>query len=97
MFLKGARTAATVTDGVNGLLVEHTEEAYADAIAGLLADRQRYDRIAAAAREQLYIDWDTVVDRVYNKYLEMIEAKKKDVEAKKLTNVLKQAFLPDVD
>jgi glycosyltransferase involved in cell wall biosynthesis len=97
VFLKGARTAATVTDGVNGLLVEPTEEAYADAIAGLLADRQRYDRIAAAAREQLYINWDTVVDRVYDKYQELIEVKKKNVEAKKLTNVLKQAFRPDED
>lgn len=97
VFLKGARTAATVTDGVNGLLVEPTEEAYADAIAGLLADRQRYDRIAAAAREQLYINWDTVVDRVYDKYQELIEVKKKNVEAKKLTNILKQAFRPDED
>lgn len=97
VFLKGARTAATVTDGENGLLVEPTEEAYADAIAGLLADRQRYDRIAAAAREQLYINWDTVVDRVYDKYQELIEVKKKNVEAKKLTNVLKQAFRPGED
>lgn len=97
VFLKGARTAATVTDGVNGLLVEPTEEAYADAIAGLLADRQRYDRIAAAAREQLYINWDTVVEMVYDKYQELIEVKKKNVEAKKLTNVIKQAFRPDVD
>ena len=97
VFIKGARTAATVTDGVNGLIVEPTEKAYSDAIEGMLADKQRYDSIAAAAREQLYIDWDTVVDRVYNKYQELIEAKKADIEANRLTTRLREAFLPDVD
>ncbi len=93
VFLKGARTAATVADGVNALVSEPTEEAYADTIQAILADDERYDRLAKAAREQLYLDWDTVVDGVYQLYQEKIAAKKKDVEANSLTNRLRQTFL----
>jgi glycosyltransferase involved in cell wall biosynthesis len=97
VFIKGARTAATVTAGVNALVAEPTEEAFADAIQSVLDDTALYDRLSKAAREQLYLDWDTVVDRVFNKYQELIEAKKAAVEANSLTNRLRQAFLPDVD
>ena len=83
VFLKGARTAATVTDGVNALVSEPTEEAFADTIQGVLDDENRYNTISKAAREQLYLDWDTVVNRVYDKYQEMIEAKQKNLMAKK--------------
>ena len=97
VFIKGARTAATVTDGVNALVSEPTEEAFADAIQSVLDDPSLYDRLSTAAREQLYLDWDTVVNRVYDKYQELIKVKKKNVEAKRLTNVIKQAFRPDED
>lgn len=97
VFLNGARTAATVTDGVNAFVCEPTEEAFADKIQEIMADDALYDRISKAAREQLYLDWDTVVDGVFEKYQEMIALKKEQVEQKKISNVLKQAFLPDVD
>ena len=97
VFLKGARTAATVTGGVNALISEPTEAAFADTIASVLADEERYRSISAAAREQLYVDWDTVVDGVYDKYQELIERKKEQIEQNTLENKLKQAFLPDVD
>ena len=97
VFLKGARTAATVTDGVNAFVSEATEEAFAGKIQEILSDDAMYNRISKAAREQLYLDWDTVVDRVYEKYQELIEAKKEQIEKTNLEAKLKQAFLPDVD
>ncbi|MBO4418190.1 MAG: glycosyltransferase [Bacteroidales bacterium] len=97
VFLRGSRTSATVTDGVNALISEPSEEAFADTIQAVLADKERYCRISAAAREQLYLDWDTVVDNVYDKYQELIAAKKKQIEQNSLENKLRQAFLPDVD
>ena len=97
VFLRGSRTSATVSDGVNALVSDPTEEAFADTIEAILADEERYRRISTAAREQLYLDWDTVVDRVYDRYLEMIEIKKEQIEQNSLENKLKQVFLPDVD
>lgn len=97
VFLRGSRTSATVTDGVNALVSEPTEEAFADTVESILADEGRYRRICTAAREQLYLDWDTVVDSVYNKYQELISAKKEQIKHNRQENRLKQAFLPDVD
>ena len=93
VFLKGARTAATVTDGV----CEPTEESFAGRIEEVMNDEALYLRLSTAAHDQLYVDWDDVVDGVYEKYLEMVEAKKQDIEARKLSNRLRQAFLPDVE
>lgn len=97
VFLRGARTAATVTDRVNAIVCEPTEEAFADRIEEVMANPDEYERLSRAAHEQLYLDWDTVVDGVYEKYQELIEAKKKDNESKKLSNRISQAFLPDFD
>lgn len=97
VFLRGSRTSATVTDGVNAMISEPTEEAFADTIESILADKERYQRLSTAAREQLYLDWDTVVNNVYDKYQELIASKKKQIEQNSLENRLKQAFLPDVD
>ena len=97
VFLKGARTAATVTDGVNAIVCEPTEESFAGRIEEVMNDEALYLRLSTAAHDQLYVDWDDVVDGVYEKYLEMVEAKKQDIEARKLSNRLRQAFLPDVD
>ena len=97
VFLKGARTAATVTDGVNAFVSEPTEEAFAGKIQEIMADDALYERISKAAREQLYLDWDTVIDDVYEKYQELIEFKKEQVEQNSLENRLRQSFLPEVD
>lgn len=97
VFLRGSRTSATVTDGVNALVSDPTEEAFADTIQDIIADEERYRRLSDNARQQLYLDWDTVVDRVYDKYLELIAAKKMQIEQNSLENKLRQAFLPDVD
>lgn len=97
VFLKGARTAATVTDGVNGFFSDPTEEAYANKIQEALSDETLLRRVASAAREQLYVNWDTVVENVYGRYQELIERKKEQNKRTSLTSRLKQAFLPDVE
>ena len=68
LFLEGARTAATITPGVNGYLSAPGEEAYARAILDILADETGYARVSAAARKDLYLNWDDVVRDVYAAY-----------------------------
>jgi len=86
-----------VTDGVNGFFSEPTEEAYAARIEEVIDDGEMYSRVAKAAREQLYINWDTVVETIYGKYQELIAAKREQTERNSLENRLRQAFLPDVE
>lgn len=68
VFLEGARTAATVTPGVNGYVSAPGEENYARTILEILADAPGYARISAAARRDLYLNWDDVVRDVYADY-----------------------------
>ena len=68
LFLEGARTAATVTPGVNGYVSATGEDNYARAILDILADEEGYQRVSAAARRDLYLNWDDVVREVYKDY-----------------------------
>ena len=68
VFLEGARTAATVTPGVNGYISAGGEENYARTILDILSDEEGYSRVSASARATLYQNWDDVVRDVYNDY-----------------------------
>jgi len=72
VFLQGARTAATVTPGVNGYVSAPGEENYAKMIMDILADPEGYARISAAARRDLYLSWDDVVRSVYTDYCALL-------------------------
>ena len=71
VFLEGARTAATVTPGVNGYVSPATEDAYAHTILDILADKEGYARVCAAAHRDLYLSWDDVVRDVHADYLRL--------------------------
>ncbi|MDQ4041407.1 MAG: glycosyltransferase family 4 protein, partial [Actinomycetota bacterium] len=58
-----------VHDGVDGVLVEPTAAALAEAIGALLDDRRRLSRLAAAARVSgAARDWDEVALRMHHMY-----------------------------
>ncbi|MBQ9410670.1 MAG: glycosyltransferase [Bacteroidales bacterium] len=71
VFLEGARTAATVTPGVNGFVSAPGEENYARTIMDIMSDDATYARVSAAARADLYLNWDDVVRDVYADYCAM--------------------------
>lgn len=73
LFLEGAKTAATVTPGVNGFISAPGEENYARAILDILSDTQTYERVGDAARRDLYLNWDDVVREVYADYCRFCE------------------------
>ena len=64
LFLKGAKTAGTVTENVNGFFAEQSEEAYAERIIEILSDEELYNRVAANARKDLYRTWNEVADMI---------------------------------
>ncbi len=72
VFLEGARTAATVTPGVNGYVCPPDEDRYARMIIDILSDPEGYGRISAAARNDLYLNWDDVVRDVYKNYCALV-------------------------
>jgi len=72
VFLEGARTAATVTPGVNAYVSKPGEENYARMIMDIMEHPQEYERISAAAKKDLYINWDDVVKDVYSDYCSFV-------------------------
>lgn len=73
VFLEGARTAATVTAGVNAYVSKPGEENYARMILDIMEHPQEYERISASAKKDLYINWDDVVKDVYSDYSSFVE------------------------
>ena len=72
VFLEGARTAATVTPGVNAYVSKPGEENYARMIMDIMEHPQEYERISVAAKKDLYISWDDVVKDVYSDYCSFV-------------------------
>ena len=68
VFLEGAKTAATVTAGVNGYVSAPDEDSYARLILDIMNRPEEYQRIAEAAHRDLYLNWDDVVREVYGEY-----------------------------
>ena len=68
LFLKGAKTAGTVTENVNGFFGENSEEAYADKIIEILSDDELYKTVSENAKRDLYKTWEEVTDMIYEDY-----------------------------
>ena len=47
-------------------------------ILDIMADPEAYERISAAARRDLYLNWDDVVRNVYEDYSTFVKAKRGD-------------------
>ncbi len=87
VFLENAATACTVENEVSGFIVPNDPVAYAKALAQIINDDTRYKRVAQGAFDNLYHNWDDLVQSVYGHFCEMIDqnASKKDCMTKQGT------------
>jgi glycosyltransferase involved in cell wall biosynthesis len=76
VFLQGAVTAGTVTNDVNGFVVENNVEAFASKIMETFDDEQYYTKISEGAYRDLYKTWDQIVEEVVEDYKAIIENNK---------------------
>jgi len=75
LFLKGAVTANSVYDNVNGFLSEATSEAYASKIISIFADDKRYNQVCNGAFKNLYRLWNEEVVDTGRDYQRLINSK----------------------
>lgn len=73
LFLRGAVTATSVTDGVNGYLSDPTPKAYADKILSIFNDKEQHQHVCEGAFRDLYRSWDGEVHQAYRDYLRLID------------------------
>ncbi len=76
VFIKGAVTAGTVTENVNGFLSENDKSAFAQKILDIFSDENFYNQVCESAYNDLYVSWDDAVKKAFDDYNRLIETKK---------------------
>jgi glycosyltransferase involved in cell wall biosynthesis len=75
LFIRGAATAQTVTEDVNGYLSDDDPSVYAKKIIEIFKNSRQYKNVCEQAYKDLYKTWEHTTVEVYNKYLELIKQK----------------------
>ena len=77
VFVEGAATTATVTNNVNGFIVKNDVNKYANAIIKIIENDNLRKKVSNNAFRDLYKNWDNVIMEVYQKYVSLINDKKR--------------------
>ena len=85
LFLKGSATSDTITPEVNGYVSEHGELDYANKIVEIFSNEEKYNTVCQKAFDDLYLTWEEVVEKAYQRYLYLIEENKKKTEKEKFS------------
>ena len=73
VFIKGSATSCMIKDKVNGFLSENNIKDFAEVINTALTNDELYKKVSTNCYNQLYKNWDDVIEEVYNNYLRLIE------------------------
>ena len=76
LFIEGSATCATVTDKVNGFISKYDKDSYAKYILDIFTDKTLYNSVKEKCYQDLYVNWNDVVEEVYNRYKNILEEKK---------------------
>ena len=82
VFMRGSKTSSTAIEGVSCIISENDTADFAQKVKEAINNQEYLDRLSEGAYEQLYTTWDEAVNKAYNRYLELIEIKKKELEKK---------------
>jgi glycosyltransferase involved in cell wall biosynthesis len=74
VLVRGSSATEGIEDGREAFFTDNTPVAMADLLTELAADRERVRRVGEEARRRLDLSWRTIVERVYEKYREILES-----------------------
>lgn len=74
LLIENSNAAEGVIDEVNGILAENSAQSIASRILKVLETPGLLEKVGENAKKSLYISWETVVDRVYERYLEIVKS-----------------------
>ena len=72
IFLKGSATSCNVTNNVNGFIAPNNKGIFAKRIIEILNDEKLYQTVSLGAYRDLYVTYQDVVNKLYLRYLELI-------------------------
>ncbi|NLX77845.1 MAG: glycosyltransferase family 4 protein [Clostridiaceae bacterium] len=75
--IANTNAAEGIVDNVNGFLSDNDSVSYANRIISIINDRDFLRKVGEKARKTIYRDWESIVDEVYQRYIEIIRVYKK--------------------
>lgn len=84
VLVENSNAAEGVTHKVNGYISKNTPEDFAETAIQALANPKEYQAVVKQAKSTVYKSWESVMDEVYPKYMEIIEEfkRKKNLASK---------------
>lgn len=73
VFAEGSVTSCTVTDGVNGFILPCDVTAFADGVYKIVQDTNKLATVSHNACRDLYVTWKDLLQKVYERYNEIID------------------------
>ena len=75
VFAEGSVTSCTVTDGVNGYILPCEVNAFAEGVYNIVQHKDTLNTVSSNAYRDLYVTWNSLMDKVYDRYMQLIENK----------------------
>lgn len=75
--VRGSSSAEGILDGVNGFLVENEVDSLTNKIQELMKYPQNIKKAGENALKTIYHPWETIVDDVYQRYVELIKSSRR--------------------
>ena len=72
VFIRGAATAALVTDQENGFLADNDPTQFAELIANIMANHDLYTKVSDGCFRDLYRNWDDTVKGIELRYRQLV-------------------------
>lgn len=72
LLIEKSNASEGVTDEVNGILAENRPESIASRVLKVLETPELLKKVGENAQKTLYVSWEKVVDRVYERYLDIV-------------------------
>ena len=80
VLMEGIAAISGLTNDYDAFISKPSQEGFADKVEQVLKDKKLYDKVAETAHKELYRTWEQKVDDAYNRYLYLIDQKKKQLK-----------------
>ncbi len=71
LLIEGSTVSEGITDGYNGFLAENDHESYAAKIRRIIENKAFLQDVGVNARNTIFKSWESIVDEVYQRYMDI--------------------------
>lgn len=84
LVLENSFAGSDIVDNVNGYVAKNSVQDFANKVFDIFENKQVYDSVCQNCLDQIYANWDSIVDLAFEEYKKLIQAKKIEIIGKKM-------------